>query len=365
MDVEEPNLDNVADDADEPQADTTPKISKKDRFKKSPRPETLDPDWNTVKTVGNAPEQPWLNEMIQAAKPPLTFDELMSTPIDFSAFSMNRLKLNKITRADLVGPVFNILKGNKERSYSSSITKTPAARYTLEDIEDMIPTLWSPVIIAYDKDTALGISHWGPQRQQYYRAMINRKSKHEVFSTMRILSVVSVKIEKKSGYDYLEEIVIRRDDQKLYKFKEVGDVIMDFVIALKMFTRGIIVKNRVEDVQLVKESYTPNFDPPGVIYEDKSKKKRLMRIDEIYKFCDGTLQSVRNILRERLLNFKFGCNKGMPLRREWTEKDKRHTSIMLNKIDDHLFKRRVPRSLKVMVGGKKIETDKRLLQRTV
>ncbi|GJU28013.1 hypothetical protein Tco_1166634 [Tanacetum coccineum] len=131
MDVEEPNLkepnlDNVADDADEPQADTTPKILKKDRFKKSPRPETLDPDWNTVKTVSDAPEQPWLNEMIQAVKPSLTLDELMR---------------------------------NKERSYSSSITKTPAARYTLEDIEDMIPTLWSPVIIAYDKDAALGISH--------------------------------------------------------------------------------------------------------------------------------------------------------------------------------------------------------------
>ncbi|GJT85168.1 hypothetical protein Tco_1066885 [Tanacetum coccineum] len=160
-------------------------------------------------------------------KPPLAFDELMSTPIDFSAFTMNRLKLNKITRADLVGPVFNLLKGtckscieleynmeecyhdltdqldwanpeghkilvdmsnplplqdkegrltipvefffdndleylkagNKERSYSSSITKTPVARYTLEGIEDMIPTLWSPVIIAYDKDAAYKISH--------------------------------------------------------------------------------------------------------------------------------------------------------------------------------------------------------------
>ncbi|GKF20954.1 hypothetical protein Tco_0069592 [Tanacetum coccineum] len=49
--------------------------------------------------------------------------------------------------------------GNKERTCSSSITKTPAARYTMEGIEDMIPTLWSPVIVAYDKDGALGISH--------------------------------------------------------------------------------------------------------------------------------------------------------------------------------------------------------------
>ncbi|GJU28742.1 hypothetical protein Tco_1167363 [Tanacetum coccineum] len=314
----------------------------------------------------------WFNEMVQAKKPPLTFDELMSTPIAFSAFAMNRLKLNKITRADLVGLVFNLLKGtckicvelgyimeecyralthqldwanpeaylkagNKERTYSSSITKTTAARYTIEGIEDMISTLWSPVIIAYDKDADLGISHWGPQRQQFYRAMINKVSKHKVFSTMRILSVVSVQVEKRSGYGYLKEIVVRQANQKLYKFKEDdfldlrlndiedmllliaqnklfnldGDVIVDFVTALKMFTQGIIVKNRVEDVQLgvesyqrklnltkpqhtcqhisVKEPYTPNYDLPGIIYEDKSKKKRLMRLDEIHKFCDGTL----------------------------------------------------------------------------
>nr|GEY28849.1 hypothetical protein [Tanacetum cinerariifolium] len=243
---------------------------KKDWFKKSPRPETLDPDWNTVKTIDDTPEQSWFNEMVQAEKPSLTFDELMSTPIDFSEFSMNHLKLNKITREVLVGQVFNLLKGtckscveleynmeecyraltdqldwenpegNKKRTYSSSITKTPAAR-----------------------------------------AMINRKSKHEVVSTMRILSVVSVKIEKKSGYGYLEEIVVRRADQKLYKFKEGnfpdlhlndikdmllliaqnklfnldGNVIVDFVTSLRMFTRRIIVKNGVKDMKLGVESY--------------------------------------------------------------------------------------------------------------
>ncbi|GKD01127.1 hypothetical protein Tco_1171401 [Tanacetum coccineum] len=41
MDVKDPNLDNVSNDVDEPQADA---ILKKDWFKKSPRPETLDPD---------------------------------------------------------------------------------------------------------------------------------------------------------------------------------------------------------------------------------------------------------------------------------------------------------------------------------
>ncbi|GJU43184.1 hypothetical protein Tco_1200450 [Tanacetum coccineum] len=118
VDVEQTFDDKVADagqlhhtDADETQGYVALRITKKDWFKKSPRPETLDPNWNTVKTVDDTSEQSWFNEMVQAEKPPLTFDELMSTPIDFSAFSMNRLKLNKITRADLAGPVFNLLKG--------------------------------------------------------------------------------------------------------------------------------------------------------------------------------------------------------------------------------------------------------------
>ncbi|GJV04145.1 hypothetical protein Tco_1337714 [Tanacetum coccineum] len=89
-----------------------------------------------------------------------------------------------------------------------------------------------------------------------------------------------------------------------------------------------------------------------------------MHLDEIYKFCDKTLQLVCKILRERLLNFKFGYNKAMPLR-EWTKKDKRHTGIMVNKIDDLLVKRRIMRSLEVLVGGRKTKMDKQLLPRTV
>ncbi|GKG16901.1 hypothetical protein Tco_0361858, partial [Tanacetum coccineum] len=56
MDVEEPNLDDVVNDVDEPQANAIPKIPKKDWFKKFPRHEILDLDWNTIKTVDDALE---------------------------------------------------------------------------------------------------------------------------------------------------------------------------------------------------------------------------------------------------------------------------------------------------------------------
>ncbi|GKB39665.1 putative disease resistance RPP13-like protein 1 [Tanacetum coccineum] len=93
---------------------------------------------------------------------------------------------------------------------------------------------------------------------------------------MRILSVVNVKINKKLGYGYLEEIVVRRADKKLYTFKEgdfknlhlnhiedmlilhvqnrlsnlEGNDVVDLVVALRMFTRILVIKKRVEDVQL-------------------------------------------------------------------------------------------------------------------
>ncbi|GJS99492.1 hypothetical protein Tco_0820662 [Tanacetum coccineum] len=56
------------------------------------------------------------NDLVHAKNPPLTFDDLMSTPIDFTGFAMNRLKINKLAKADLVGPVYKFLKGTCKSS---------------------------------------------------------------------------------------------------------------------------------------------------------------------------------------------------------------------------------------------------------
>ncbi|GJY96128.1 putative reverse transcriptase domain-containing protein [Tanacetum coccineum] len=158
--------------------------------------------------------------MVSAVKDPLTFDELMATLIDFSKYAMNRLKIDNLTQAHLVGSVYELLKGtcissikleynmeecfkalaNKldwdnpegdylEKMYTTSITKTKVARYEIAGIEDMVPMLWSA-------------------------------TKHNVYSTQKILSVVSVKVERLHGYGHLDEIVVKRADRQLYKFKE-------------------------------------------------------------------------------------------------------------------------------------------------
>ncbi|GKB29835.1 hypothetical protein Tco_0869236 [Tanacetum coccineum] len=42
-----------------------------------------------------------------------TFDELMSTLIDFSAYIINGLKITNLTQETLLGPVFRLLKGTR------------------------------------------------------------------------------------------------------------------------------------------------------------------------------------------------------------------------------------------------------------
>nr|GEV50401.1 hypothetical protein [Tanacetum cinerariifolium] len=110
-----------------------------------------------------------------------------------------------------------------------------------------------------------------------------------------------------------------------------------------------------------KEPYTRSFDPQMVVYKDLSNQKRLMRVDEFYKFSGGTLKSVRDTLHHRLLNFRLGYNKGMP-RRKWLDSDQRRSSMMVKLIDEKLLERRIMRNLEILVGTRELETDYRLMQ---
>ncbi|GJS26876.1 retrovirus-related pol polyprotein from transposon TNT 1-94 [Tanacetum coccineum] len=86
-------------------------ISKSDWYKKPEQPLTPHPDWNKRQQVNFTPSQTWITNLAHAEKPPTSFDELMDTPIDFSAFVMNRLNIANLTQELLVGPTFNLLKG--------------------------------------------------------------------------------------------------------------------------------------------------------------------------------------------------------------------------------------------------------------
>ncbi|GJY28123.1 hypothetical protein Tco_0403890 [Tanacetum coccineum] len=126
-----------------------------------------------------------------------------------------------------------------------------------------------------------------------------------------------------------------------------------------------ISKPQTHDVEIsFKELYITHSEPQGFIYEDKLKRKRTMRTDELYKFSDGTHDSVRKTLQQILTNFSLGYNKAMK-RRLWIKTDQKRTRIMIKDIDQQLLERRIMRSLEKFVGGRDYGTDVRLLKRTI
>nr|GEY52154.1 hypothetical protein [Tanacetum cinerariifolium] len=209
-------------------------------------------------------------------------------------------------------------------------------------------------------------------------------------------------------YKHLDWISVRRDDDQIYKFKEgdfkrlrlqdIEDMLLllvqgklsnltveerlTFNVSFRMFTRSIIIKRRVsivikrrvEDLQLGVESYqkrlnltkpdtyrpylrrrkayTAHSNPRGFIYQNKDKKNRLMRIDELHKFSDGTLNDVRNALDNRLKGIRMQY---LPLT-IWRKGDKDIAAAMIQAIKKMLKTRRIMRSLEKFVGGRLDET---------
>nr|GFC70893.1 hypothetical protein [Tanacetum cinerariifolium] len=98
------------------------------------------------------------------------------------------------------------------------------------------------------------------------------------------------------------------------------DDVTDFAIALRMFTRSLVIQKRVEDLQLRVESYqkhinvtkpdttrhdlrkippyTPYKHPQGFIYVKDYQRNWLMHSDELYTFSDGTLTKLLSLLED-------------------------------------------------------------------
>nr|GEU66662.1 hypothetical protein [Tanacetum cinerariifolium] len=115
-----------------------------------------------------------------------------------------------------------------------------------------------------------------------------------------------------SGRSYAKTWVRVSERDWKQAHQSLGDDVSDFAIALRMFTRSMVIQRRVKDLQLGVESYqkkinvtkpettrigirkkdpyTPYQDPQGFIYVDTVGRNMLIRSDELYKFNDGTLK---------------------------------------------------------------------------
>nr|GEV38513.1 reverse transcriptase domain-containing protein [Tanacetum cinerariifolium] len=238
-----------------------------------------------------------------------------------------------------------------EVTYTTSITKTKAARYEIKGIEDMVPTLCSTIKNAYDKDVSMGIKHWGD------------------FVDLHLNDI--------------EDMLLLTVQHKLFHLD--GSDIVDFIVALRMFTRSLICKRRVEDLQLgaesyqkklnitkpqktfleikFKEPYTPLYDLPGIVYEDLDKQKQVLQADELYKFSDGTLKSIHDEIYHRVLDFCLDYNPEMP-KIKWTAVDRKRSGLMIELIDKQLRERGIIRNLERLVGASELEMDYKLMTRT-
>nr|GFB24197.1 hypothetical protein [Tanacetum cinerariifolium] len=301
--------------------------------------------------------------------------------------------------------------GASSRKYTTSVTKTKAEDYGhIKWIEDLVPrAMWIQERINYDRHAFWGVSYWGRKRQQFYGFAVNRESALDVYSKRRITAVTELKIMEWHDYKHLDWISIRRDDDKIYKFKEgdfkrlrlqdIEDMMLFLVqgklsnltveerfafnVSLRMFTRSIVIQMRVEDLQLGVESYqmrlnltkpdtyrtdlrrheayTAYSNPRGFIYQNKDKKNILMRIDELHKFSNGTLNDVRNALDDHLKGIRMQYLQTTI----WRRGDKDRAATMIQAIEKMLKTRRILRSLEKFVGGRLYEGDFRMLQRTI
>ncbi|GJV47712.1 hypothetical protein Tco_1437924 [Tanacetum coccineum] len=180
--------------------------------------------------------------------------------------------------------------GESSRKYSTSVTKTKAADYGhIKWIEDLVPnSMWSQVIVNYDKFALWGVSHWGKKRRQFYAFAITRESACDIYSKRRIIAVTKVEIVEWKNYKHLDWITVRRDDAILYMFKEGKLTNLNVEERLAFNKLNLTKPDTYRSNLRRRDAYTPYSDPRGFIYENKDKKNRLMRIDELHKFSDVT-----------------------------------------------------------------------------
>ncbi|GJR69479.1 hypothetical protein Tco_0015544 [Tanacetum coccineum] len=221
--------------------------------------------------------------------------------------------------------------GRKGGRPALSISKMKAAYYPDVGLEQMVPD-----------------QMWIEEECKYDIAAI------AVRTHMRILSVVRIEVFSLYGYDYMKKIVLRRADLKEHIIAERDFKYLypsDFedlcllnlqghlnhlrpndkkilTTAVNLWTRNLVIRQRVEDFQLGIESYQtqlnltkPRWDatgfefkqdftvidsPRAVTFWDKYGVQMIMRFNEIHKFSDGTLHQIDEALDYRVKEFKDG-----------------------------------------------------------
>nr|GEX13691.1 hypothetical protein [Tanacetum cinerariifolium] len=293
-------------------------------FSQQQKPPSPDRAWNKTVSALHGSIQPWISELAKQTDSHSSFNELMDNPLDFSNFLINRIKVDTLTPELLAGPTYELMKGSCKSLVELEYHLEEVFKATTDQLDWVNPEGQQyphnllkpqPLIPINRGRRVILFEHFINNDLEYLRGGASSQSARDVYSKRRIIAVTELKIVEWHSYKHLDWIMVRRDDDKLYKFKEgdfkrlriqdIEDMLLllvqgkltnltveerfAFNVSLRMFTRSIVIQRRVEDLQL----------------GNKDKRNRLMQIDELHKFSDGTLTDVRTTLDDRLKGIRM------------------------------------------------------------
>nr|GEU62494.1 hypothetical protein [Tanacetum cinerariifolium] len=317
-------------------------------FSQQQKPPSLDRDWNKTVPAVHKSIQPWISELAKQADTRSSFNELMDTPLDFSNFLINRLKVDKLTPELLAGPTYELMKGSCKSLVELEYHLEEVFKATTDQLDWVNPegqqyphNLLKPLpLIPNNRGRrVIPFEHFINNDLEYLRGGASSRN----YTT----SITKTKTTDYGHIKWIEDLVPRT----IWIEEPIG---YD-----KHALWGNVYKKHRDPER--KEAYTAYSNPRGFIYQNKDKRNRLMRIDELHKFSDGKLTNVRTALDDRLKGIRMQY---LP-QSIWRKSDKDRETAMIQAIDKRLKIRRIMRSLEQFVGGRLYDGDFRMLQRTI
>nr|GEZ67052.1 hypothetical protein [Tanacetum cinerariifolium] len=239
-------------------------------FSQPKKPLTPDRDWNKNLPTAQGNTQTWISELAKQADSRSSFNELLNIPLDFSNFIMNQLRVDTLTLELLAGPTYELMKGS-----CNSLTEL---EYHLEKHLPLIPDNRGRRVIpfAHFINNDLEYLRGGASSRKYTTSVTKTKATdYGHIKWIEDLVPCTMWIQEPINYDnYQKRLNLTKPDTYRSDLKR-------------------------------REAYTAYSNPRGFIYQNKDKKNRLMRIDELHKFSDGTLNDVRNALDDRLKGIRM------------------------------------------------------------
>nr|GEW77209.1 hypothetical protein [Tanacetum cinerariifolium] len=260
-------------------------------------------------------------------------------------------------------------------------TSEPKTRKTLRDHYPFVLSKPFPLRGPLDHQT-IAADYFFNNHLEYLKTSdpeVRKFSKQNVYSTKAILGVKSVSMKKLHGYGYSEEIVVKRSDQQLYKFKEYDfvdlhlndiedvlllalqhklfnldeNVIVDFIVALCMFTRSLILKRRVEDLKLSELSMRT--------WTNRKEFCELMSCTSSW-MAHSSLSAMRFITEYS--TFIWITTRRCQRESGWLLTEKR-SSLIIELINKQMREREIIINLERLVSARELEMDYKLMTRTV